>query len=109
MDIINGSQVYKVGARRAKNGKCILYLCTQEATMRECLLQIAVDKKFNADIDRNAYILRILNELASLAEREYQKIPENKEWQTDLLVVYLDLKNKKAKVKIIDNIVINIL
>lgn len=34
------------------------------------------------------------------------RIPENKEWQVDLLIVYLDLKNKKAKVKIVPDIVL---
>ena len=34
------------------------------------------------------------------------KTPEEKEWQVDLLVVYLDLKNKQAKVKVISDIVL---
>lgn len=34
------------------------------------------------------------------------KIPENKEWQVDLFVVYLDLKNKKAKVKVVNDIIL---
>lgn len=34
------------------------------------------------------------------------RIPEDKEWQVDLLVVYLDLKNKKAKVKVVPDIVL---
>jgi putative endonuclease len=35
-----------------------------------------------------------------------KKIPEEKEWQVDLLVVYLDLKNKKAKVKVVSDIIL---
>ena len=35
-----------------------------------------------------------------------RKIPEDMEWQLDLLVVYLDLKNKKAKVKVENDIVL---
>ncbi len=35
-----------------------------------------------------------------------KKIPENKKWQVDLLVVYLDLKNKKAKIKVVENIIL---
>jgi len=35
-----------------------------------------------------------------------KQIPEEKEWQVDLLVVYMDLKNKKARIKTIENIVI---
>lgn len=35
-----------------------------------------------------------------------KRIPEEKEWQVDLLVVYLDLNNKKAKIKEIKDIVL---
>lgn len=31
---------------------------------------------------------------------------DTKEWQIDLLVVYLDLKNKKAKVKVIQDLIL---
>jgi len=34
------------------------------------------------------------------------KIRDEKEWQVDLLVVFLDLKNKKAKVKVVNDIVL---
>jgi putative endonuclease len=33
-------------------------------------------------------------------------ISEDKEWQVDLLVVYLDIKNKKARVKVEGNIIL---
>lgn len=35
-----------------------------------------------------------------------KKIEDNMEWQVDLLVVYLDLKNKKAKIKVVKDIVL---
>ncbi len=35
-----------------------------------------------------------------------KKIPDNTEWQVDLLVVYFDLKNKKAKIKVVEDIVL---
>lgn len=35
-----------------------------------------------------------------------EKIPEEKEWQVDLLVVFLDLKNKKAKIKVVSDIIL---
>ncbi len=35
-----------------------------------------------------------------------KKVPDDKEWQVDLLVVYLDLKNKKAKVKVVKDIIL---
>ena len=34
------------------------------------------------------------------------KVHEDKEWQFDLVVVYLDLKNKKAKIKVESDIVL---
>src|SRR3989344_156339 len=36
----------------------------------------------------------------------HKKIPDEKEWQVDLLVVYIDLKNKKAKVKVVKDIIL---
>lgn len=36
----------------------------------------------------------------------FKKVPDDKEWQVDLLVVYLDLKNKKAKVETIKDIIL---
>ena len=35
-----------------------------------------------------------------------KKIGENKDWQFDLMVVFMDLKNKKAKIKIIEDIIL---
>lgn len=35
-----------------------------------------------------------------------KKIPDEKEWQVDLLIVFLDLKNKKAKVKVVSDIIL---
>jgi len=35
-----------------------------------------------------------------------KKIPDNKEWQVDLLVVYLDLENKKARIKVVNDIIL---
>ncbi|NMB92532.1 MAG: YraN family protein [Parcubacteria group bacterium] len=35
-----------------------------------------------------------------------KKVPEEKEWQVNLLVVFLDLENKKAKVKLVSDIIL---
>jgi putative endonuclease len=35
-----------------------------------------------------------------------KNIDDEKEWQVDLLVVYLDLKNKKAKVKVVKDLIL---
>ncbi|MFA6586292.1 MAG: YraN family protein [Candidatus Paceibacterota bacterium] len=35
-----------------------------------------------------------------------KNIDEEKEWQVDLLVVFLDIKNRKAKVKVVSDIIL---
>ena len=35
-----------------------------------------------------------------------KKVPDEKEWQVDLLVVFLDIKNKKAKIKVVSDIIL---
>ena len=35
-----------------------------------------------------------------------KKVPEETDWQGDLLVVFIDMKNKKAKVKVVSDIVL---
>lgn len=35
-----------------------------------------------------------------------KKIPDEKEWQVDLLIVFLDLKDKKAKIKVVNDIIL---
>ena len=35
-----------------------------------------------------------------------EKISDEKEWQVDLLVVFLDIKNKKAKIKVVSDIIL---
>ncbi len=35
-----------------------------------------------------------------------EKISDDKEWQIDLLVVFLDIKNKKARIKVVNDIIL---
>jgi len=35
-----------------------------------------------------------------------KKVPDEKEWQVDLLVVFIDLENKKAKIKVVSDIIL---
>ncbi|MFA5932122.1 MAG: YraN family protein [Candidatus Paceibacterota bacterium] len=35
-----------------------------------------------------------------------EKVPDEKEWQVDLLVVFIDIKNKKAKIKVVSDIIL---
>ncbi len=34
------------------------------------------------------------------------KVDDDREWQVDLLVVFLDIKNKKARIKVVSNIIL---
>jgi len=35
-----------------------------------------------------------------------KKVVDEKEWQVDLLVVFLDIKNKKARIKVVEDIIL---
>ncbi|MFA6177771.1 MAG: YraN family protein [Candidatus Paceibacterota bacterium] len=35
-----------------------------------------------------------------------EKIPDEKGWQVDLLIVFLDIQNKKAKIKVVSDIIL---
>ncbi len=35
-----------------------------------------------------------------------KKVADEKEWQVDLLVVFLDIKNKKARIKVVSDIIL---
>lgn len=35
-----------------------------------------------------------------------EKVPEDKEWQVDLIVVFLDLKTRKARLKVVSDIIL---
>jgi len=35
-----------------------------------------------------------------------KKVGDDREWQVDLLVVFLDIKNKKAKIKVVNDIIL---
>ncbi len=35
-----------------------------------------------------------------------KNVPDEKEWQMDLLLVFLDIKNKKAKIKVVSDIIL---
>ncbi len=51
-----------------------IYLCEQMETGRECLLRIAVEAKYNAELHREAYILAELAKQADKFENEYAKV-----------------------------------
>ena len=77
MEIVNGTNKYIVGKLAAESEKYRLYLCLQEATGRQCLLQIALTAEFNGSLDRAGYILRALATRAREVEEEYAQVKEN--------------------------------
>ena len=54
-----------------------LYVCNQQSTGRNCLLQIATDIKHNGSLDRMSYILKEFVGFAQELEEEYAKNPRN--------------------------------
>lgn len=65
---------YQVGDLAADAGDYRVYLCKQETTGRQCLLQIADQPAGNAALDRAAYFLRELESQAAEVEKEYEKV-----------------------------------
>jgi hypothetical protein len=51
-----------------------IFMCIQKETERQCLLLVALDKKYNGMLDRAALILKELEEQAGMLEEEYSKI-----------------------------------
>lgn len=73
-EIVNGPNHYGVIKEVARSEYYHLYLCVQEDTKRECLLQIASVAEHNGKIQRAAYILTELARHADKLEAEYEKI-----------------------------------
>lgn len=57
-----------------RSKKFRIYLCEQVKTGRECLLKIAVDAKYNSELQREAYVLKELVRHALKLEKEYAKV-----------------------------------
>lgn len=71
MEIRNGPNLYRVYEKVADSINYRLYLCEQDATKRQCLLQIATAVGHNGKLDRAAYILKELKRYADEVEKEY--------------------------------------
>ena len=68
---------YVVGKLVAETDLYRLYLCEQEATGQQCLLQIAATLAENGALDRSAYLLARLLREAEAMEEEYAKVKED--------------------------------
>jgi len=74
MQMASDSSLYHVGEKVAESKQYRLYLCSQDQTNRECLLQIATTIEQNGDLDRAAFILKELKRRADELEAEYARV-----------------------------------
>lgn len=73
-EIVNGPNRYRVIKEVTEPGHYRLYLCEQEETGRQCLLQIATTVEYNGELQRSAYILEKLTLHAEKLEEEYKNV-----------------------------------
>ena len=71
MILDSGKNRYTIGKQVADADHYRLYLCIQEGTGRQCLLQVAKEIKENARLERGAYILGELKTKSDALEAEY--------------------------------------
>lgn len=74
MNVKSATHTYVVGGQVAETDTYRLYLCTQEGSGRQCLLQIAADAGNNGALDRAAFILGELERRAHQLEEEYAAV-----------------------------------
>lgn len=77
MIIKSSTHQYTVGERAGNASLYRLYLCAQEETNRQCLLQIAANASDNGALDRAAYILKELKKRSDELEEEYAQVKKN--------------------------------
>lgn len=73
----SNSYLYQIHAKVAEADKYRLYLCEQEGTGRQCLLQIANAIEHNGKLDRSAYLLGELKRHSDELEAEYADMKED--------------------------------
>jgi hypothetical protein len=74
MEVVNGTRLYSVGKQVAVAPAYRLFLCRDEESGRQCLLQIAGSVEHNSGLDRAAYILQELKHRSDELEEEYAKV-----------------------------------
>jgi hypothetical protein len=75
--IKSDSYAYEVGKKVAEAGNYRLYLCSQNGTNRQCLLQIATSPEHNGALQRAVYILKELKRRADEVEAEYADVKKD--------------------------------
>lgn len=74
MLIQNNDRRYQLGDQVATADKYRLYLCKQDGSEQQYLLQIAIEANHNGTLDRTAFFLRELKAEANRLEEEYAQI-----------------------------------
>jgi len=75
--IIGRAGSYGVGDLVAENETYRLYLCKQEETGRECLLQVPINTSHNGDLDRAGFFLKQFERRALELEEEYKTVKDD--------------------------------
>lgn len=74
VEVKSDLHTYVVGKNVGEAEKFRLYLCTQMRSEKQHMLQIATSVGYNGALDRSAYILRTLKQLAFEVEEEYSRV-----------------------------------
>jgi putative endonuclease len=88
-----------------KGGK--LHFVEVKSVTRETLLQVSPETMDQYHPEDNMHGWK-LKRLARTIQTYLlsNKVPEDKEWQMDLLVIFLAIKDKKARIKVISDIIL---
>ena len=87
-----------------KNKK--LYFIEVKSVSRETLENVSYEtNNYKAEDNMHPWKLKRLSRTIQTYLLS-KKISDETEWQVDLLIVYLDLKNKKAKIKLEEDIIL---
>lgn len=80
-----------------------LYFIEVKSVNRETLA--AVQNDYRAEDNMHPWKLKRLSRTIQ-TYLLHKKVPDEREWQVDLLLVYLDLKNKKSRVEVVSDIIL---
>jgi putative endonuclease len=82
-----------------------LYFIEVKSVSRETLDNVLHETSgYNPEDNMHPWKLKRLSR--TIQTYLFSKKLEEREWQVDLLIVFLDLKNKKAKVKVVSDIIL---
>ncbi len=84
-----------------------LYFIEVKSVSRETLANVTHETLDNYKPEDNMHPWKMKRMSRTIQTYLLNKnVPEDKEWQVDLLVVFLDIKNKKAKIKVVEDLIL---